>query len=72
MNKKEHVSVMAPCCVCEKIIWFDPKYVPAIRPFNKGKKKPLCLTCFQEWNRIHRTSKGLEPLEPHEKAYFQK
>jgi hypothetical protein len=31
-----------------------------------------CESCFHQWNEIHRTRKGLDPLPLHPKAYEPK
>ena len=52
------------CCNCKAPISFNPERVPSLRV--NGGREPLCAGCFAEWNRIHRTSRGLtpEPLQP--------
>jgi len=49
-------GALIPCC--------NPHRVPSIR--INGRKEPICRSCADEWNRIHRTSKGLEaiPIQP--------
>jgi hypothetical protein len=63
------VTILAyGCCgACGTPISFNPDYVPSIRV--DGSKQPLCQACFAQWNAIHRTAKGLEPLELHPMAY---
>ena len=55
------------CVSCQTILAFNPEKVPSIRVH--GKREPLCRACFNEWNRIHRISKGLPPVELHPDAY---
>jgi hypothetical protein len=45
----------------------NPVKVPSI--VVKGNKEPLCETCFNKWNEIHRTSKGLPPVALDPEAY---
>ena len=57
-----------PCVACGVLIpIFNPVCVPSIRV--NGEREPLCRTCFERWNQIHRTSKGLEPLPLNPNAY---
>lgn len=55
------------CIGCKKIISCNPDYVPSL--VIKGQKEPLCIGCFNQWNQIHRVSKGLEPISIHPEAY---
>ena len=56
-----------PCVNCKFIIAYNKDHCPSIRV--EGQRKPLCRECFDKWNEIHRTSKGLEPVKLHPKAY---
>lgn len=58
------------CVSCQSPISYHPDFVPSIRV--NGSKEALCSACFDEWNRIHRTSKGLDPLPLHPEAYEPK
>ena len=58
---------MGSCAACGHLISFNPDYVPSIR--IEGKKEPLCRGCAEQWNQIHRTSKGLTPVAIHPQAY---
>jgi hypothetical protein len=55
------------CINCGTRMTFNPHHVPAIRVH--GVKEPLCRGCFAEWNRIHRTSRGLPTIPLHPLAY---
>ena len=55
------------CINCHKVIMFNPVRVPSI--VVNGSREPLCLDCYEEWNRIHRTSKGLEKVPLQSDAY---
>ena len=65
----DKITVIGQCIGCQKVFEYDPKYVPSIRPYNQGKKEALCRVCFNRWNHIHKTSKGLPPEPLHPKAY---
>ena len=62
-----YVFVHGPCVACGILISYSPSHVPSIRV--NGEREPLCRGCFAEWNRIHRTSKGLPALKIHPDAY---
>lgn len=62
-----HMFVIGNCINCKVMITFSPSHVPSLTV--NGRREPLCKTCFERWNEIHRTSKGLEPLEIHPDAY---
>lgn len=62
-----YAILMTHCCNCGKTIACNPVKVPSIRV--NGTKEPLCRNCFNEWNKIHRTSQGLPPVELHPDAY---
>jgi len=55
------------CVSCKAFISINPNHCPSIR--IDGEKQPLCRDCFDRWNEIHRTSKGLEPVPLHPEAY---
>ena len=55
------------CVNCQTPISYNPHHVPSIRV--NGSKEAICSACFDEWNRIHRTSRGLEALPLHPDAY---
>lgn len=59
--------VVGNCCSCGVLITFNPVRVPSLTV--NGSREPLCRTCFGRWNEIHRTSKGLEPVEAHADAW---
>ncbi len=65
----EYILATSCCVSCHKMIQFNPDKVPSIRPYNKGAREPLCKECFDKWNEIHRTSKGLEPIPLEKDAY---
>lgn len=49
------------CCACGRMITFNPNKVPSIRVGGVGAKQPICESCFNRWNQIHRLSRGLPP-----------
>lgn len=59
-----YAYIISPCINCGTIIHYHPHKVPSIRV--NGNREPLCANCAGEWNRIHRTSKGLPaiPIDP--------
>jgi hypothetical protein len=59
--------VVGSCVACHAMITFNPHHVPSLRV--RGEREPLCKSCFARWNKIHRTSQGLEPLPLHPEAY---
>jgi hypothetical protein len=61
------VLVYGYCISCKMEIQFNPVHVPSI-PVD-GNREPLCAGCFNKWNEIHRTSKDLEPVRLHPRAY---
>ena len=61
------VYVHGPCIGCRTLISYNPAHVPSIRV--NGIREPLCAGCFDRWNAIHRTGKGLPPLTIHPEAY---
>ena len=63
----EYVIVVASCIACSRTITPNPNYCPSISV--KGSREPICKSCFNLWNKIHRTDKGLEPEELHPLAY---
>jgi hypothetical protein len=60
-----YMFMVGQCINCFEVITFNPNYVPSIRHPDTGKREPLCPTCHAKWNEIHRTSKGLPPVEAH-------
>lgn len=62
-----YVLAYGDCISCDTPMHFNPHYVPSIRV--QGKKEPLCRGCFTQWNRIHRTAKGLPQVALHPLAY---
>lgn len=62
-----YAFILAQCANCNRPISCNPRRVPSIRV--NGVKEPICKVCFDKWNEIHRTSKGLEPVPLHEDAY---
>ena len=55
------------CVNCRAPIAYNPDCVPALS--LDGVRRAICAVCFAEWNRIHRISKGLEPLRLHPDAF---
>lgn len=62
-----YMFVVGQCVACHRTICFNPHHVPSLRV--NGVREPLCEGCHGEWNRIHRTSKGLPPVEAHPEAW---
>lgn len=59
--------VWGACVNCHAPIAYNPIRVPSLTV--NGHKEPLCEACFNKWNEIHRTSKGLAPLPLNPDAY---
>ena len=59
--------VVSTCIGCNELISYNPEKVPSLR--IEGVRHPLCKNCFNRWNKIHRTDKGLEPVYLHPDAY---
>ena len=55
------------CANCRHPISYNADRVPSLS--LDGVRRAICAVCFAEWNRIHRTSKGLEPVRLHPDAY---
>jgi hypothetical protein len=55
------------CINCGRAISFNPERVPSLRV--AGVREPVCPPCFVEWNRIHRVSRGLDPVPMHPDAF---
>jgi len=62
-----YMSIVGPCVNCGVIISANPDKVPSLR--IDGEKEALCESCFHKWNKLHRTSKGLEPIKLEPDAY---
>jgi hypothetical protein len=66
--------IHGPCAnvaVCRQVLLsYNEDHVPSI-PVD-GVRQPLCRGCHAEWNRIHRTDKGLDPIPLHPDAYEPK
>lgn len=50
-----------PCSHCEIETTANPDKVPCL--IKDGERYPICQTCADIWNRIHRVDKGLEPVD---------
>lgn len=59
--------VHCPCANCRAIIAVNPVHCPSL--VVNGERRPLCPACFDRWNHIHKTSKGLAPVALHPDAY---
>jgi len=59
--------ITSECAGCKKIISYNPNHVPSITV--DGERCPICRSCHEEWNQIHRIRKNLEPLPLHPEAY---
>ncbi len=55
------------CANCRHPISYNADRVPSLS--LSGVRHAICAVCFAEWNRIHRTSKGLDPVRLHPDAY---
>ena len=55
------------CINCKTPMSFNPDKVPSL--VVRGEREPLCRSCVERWNEIHRTSKGLSPVPIPEDAY---
>ncbi len=62
-----YYCVWSPCAGCGRVIGYNPHHVPSIRV--KDVREPVCRSCFNRWNEMHRTSKGLDPVPLHPDAY---
>lgn len=63
------VMGMGICIGCGANMTFNPVKVPSIRHPETGEKEPLCRSCFDRWNVIHRICKGLDPIPLQDGAY---
>ena len=64
-----YASLICPCASCGAMITCNPNTVPSIRVGGVGEKQPICEACFNRWNEIHRTSKGLDSIPLAKDAY---
>lgn len=62
-----YVFASGECVACGRFITYNPVRVPSITV--NGHKEPICESCFNRWNEIHRTSKGLPPVALQPDAY---
>jgi len=62
-----YMIVLGGCLTCEAPIAVNPDLCPSLRV--DGERCPICRACFDKWNQIHRTSKGLDPVPLHPDAY---
>jgi len=62
------MTLITNCCACGALVTCSPVHVPSITV--NGQRQAICRDCFEQWNRIHRTSKGLEPVALHPDAYI--
>ena len=62
-----YAFMVGACVNCGVPLTYSPTHVPSIRV--DGVRQPLCRGCAAEWNRIHRTSKGLPEVPVHPNAY---
>ena len=74
MDNKGYAIILAACCACNRPVTAHIEYAPSLRikdgkPDPNGKREPVCETCFNLWNQIHRINKGLEPVPLHPQAY---
>lgn len=59
--------VACNCAACGAFMQANPVHCPSLSV--NGSREPICEACFNRWNHIHRTSKGLEPIPLHPEAY---
>lgn len=59
--------LVSRCPSCGATFECNPVRVPSLRV--NGEKTAICRSCFELWNMIHRTSKGLPPEPLAEDAY---
>lgn len=52
------------CIACGAFITINPTYCPSLTV--NGKKEPICKSCFNRWNQIHRPN---NPIDLHPEAY---
>lgn len=62
-----YMFATSSCVACRALITYNPNTVPSLTV--NGHREPLCRTCFNRWNEIHRTSKGLDPVPLNPTAY---
>ena len=55
------------CAACGALVTCNPVKVPSITV--NGSKQAICKGCFNRWNELHRTSKGLPPVALDPEAY---
>ena len=60
----QYLVCIANCVACNITFGCNPTFVPSIK--KGGKKEPICRSCFQAWNELHRPN---NPLECHPRAY---
>jgi hypothetical protein len=61
------VYALGPCINCNYLICYSPQAAPSI--YVKGNREPICITCFEKWNKIYRVNKGLKPIPLKPNAY---
>jgi len=62
-----YAFILGSCVNCGAFLTYSPSHVPSVRV--NGNREPLCRGCFDEWNEIHRISKGLAAVRIHPRAY---
>jgi hypothetical protein len=63
------IYLLCSCAACGAPIHVNIEKCPSIRIGGTGPREPICINCFNRWNEIHRTSKGLEPVPLDPQAY---
>ncbi len=61
------MAVLGYCFACHCPISFNPNRVPSL--LVDGERQAICSLCHAQWNEIHRTSKGLDPIPLDPEAY---
>lgn len=63
----EFIYCVGFCASCNRHLLFNPHLVPSVKV--DGVREPICERCFDQWNSIHRTEKGLDPIPLDPQAY---
>ena len=62
-----YMMVHTACVACSRVVGINPTHCPSLRV--NGEREPICRVCFNEWNRVHRVARGLDPIPLHPQAY---
>ena len=47
-----YAYMVGNCVACKRLIHFNPHRVPSL--MINGYREPLCRTCAERWNEIHK------------------